>query len=153
MSEKPQKRLVSKGQYVQVLGKKIGLQSLATVVATVFVTSGLFTASCLLVTCLSIPSLLRHPERFFAKLFITMFLGICTWAMYWLSNTMFANAKSIEPVAPITERNAHLLPAQDTLVRGSDLPPSEQQSELLRATQNGQETPPEELLRMVVGDK
>ncbi|HLK57424.1 MAG TPA: hypothetical protein VKU00_12715 [Chthonomonadaceae bacterium] len=48
---------------------------------------------------------------------------------------------------PITDHNAHLLPLMETLVRGSDLPPTEQQNELLRAVQQGQETPTEQLLR------
>jgi hypothetical protein len=54
-------------------------------------------------------------------------------------------------ITPITEQNAHLLPPQDTLLRGSDLPPTEQ-AELLRAVQTGQATPAEQLLRAGQGE-
>lgn len=61
--------------------------------------------------------------------------------------SFFTSAREIEPVAPITRHNTGDLPAVETLVRPSELPPSHQQTELLRAARHGQETPAEELLR------
>jgi len=40
------------------------------------------------------------------------------------------------------------LPVEEILVRGSDAPSTVQDEELLRATEAGQETPKEELLRV-----
>ena len=55
-----------------------------------------------------------------------------------------------ERVTPITRRNTGDIPEVESLVRPSDLPPSHQQAELLRAAKPGQETPPEELLRAAI---
>jgi hypothetical protein len=64
-----------------------------------------------------------------------------------IARNLFREAKAIERVAPITRHNTGHLPAAETLVRASDLPPSHQQAELLRAAPQGSETPAEELLR------
>lgn len=58
---------------------------------------------------------------------------------------LFEGAKEIPPGELIIERNAPLLPDQQTLLRASDTPP-ENQAQLLRAAQE-QETPAEQLLR------
>jgi hypothetical protein len=47
----------------------------------------------------------------------------------------------------ITTEDADLLPQEETLVRPSDLPPSQQQAELLRAVRNTPPSPAEQLLR------
>ena len=62
------------------------------------------------------------------------------------------NARALSSVELVTESGSHLLPLQDTLLRGSDLPPTGQQAELLRAAQAGLETPAEELLRSSSGE-
>ena len=54
---------------------------------------------------------------------------------------------NVTGVTLIVPNTAPLPPPEDTLLRASDLPPSHQQAELLRAAKPGQETPPEELLR------
>jgi len=64
----------------------------------------------------------------------------CSYRSCW-------SAQEIEPVAPITRHNTGRLPEIETLVRPSDIPLSHQRAELLRATEPGQETPAEELLR------
>ena len=64
-----------------------------------------------------------------------------------ISKTLFDKIEKMEPLALLTKENAKHLPETETLVRPSDLPSSQQQAELLRAAQPGQETPPEELLR------
>ncbi len=56
-------------------------------------------------------------------------------------------------MVPVTRHKTGDLPEVETLVRASDLPPSHQQAELLRAAQPGQETSPEELLRATQGNR
>ena len=53
----------------------------------------------------------------------------------------------VTEVTFIAPKTALVLPPEESLLRPSDLPPSHQQAELLRAAKPGQETPPEELLR------
>jgi len=84
---------------------------------------------------------------------ILLFLGVVVLAVVWASVRLFARAKEIEPVRPLTKRNAHLLQAEEALLRASASPPSHQQAELLRAAKSGQETPAEELLRATQGNK
>jgi len=60
---------------------------------------------------------------------------------------LFKKERTIERVAPITRHSTSFLPPKESLVRASDLPPSQQQAELLRAAPRGSETPTEELLR------
>jgi hypothetical protein len=77
-------------------------------------------------------------------------LGILT---LWVGKSMYTRAGNMEPVTLITRHNIADLPAVETLVRASALPPSHQQSELLRAAPQGSETPPEELLRATTNSK
>ncbi|MCW3097909.1 MAG: hypothetical protein JWL77_3527 [Chthonomonadaceae bacterium] len=133
MSEKPKKRLVSKGQYVEILLGKIVLYS----VAGCMLSAGLFFLALAVGFSFWLRGVVVMPLIFGA--------GAC--AVIWFSKRFFVEAKEIEWVQPITVHNAHLLPVQETLVRPSDLPPSHQQAELLRAAPQGSETPPEELLR------
>ena len=73
--------------------------------------------------------------------------GLLAGILLWSGNHLLKTAVSVEQVVPFTEQNAQLLPVQETLLRGSDLPSEAAQAELLRATQAGQETPHVELLR------
>jgi len=70
----------------------------------------------------------------------------------WFGRILFKRAEKIEPVALITQHNSRNLPDIETLVRGSD-PPLSQSTTLLRAVQQGQETPQEELLRAAQTNK
>ena len=63
-----------------------------------------------------------------------------------LSLQTHRRGRAIENVRLLTVHNHHLLPAEETLLRAA-IPPSQPQSELLRAAQSGKETPAEELLR------
>jgi len=65
----------------------------------------------------------------------------------WCAKYLFNEARQIAPVALLTKASLNHLPEIETLVRPSDLPPTHQQAELLRAAPQGIETPPEELLR------
>lgn len=64
-----------------------------------------------------------------------------------IATVLHEKVEKLEPVELITRRNTGDLPAVETLVRGSEQPPAEAQSELLRAARHGEETTPEQLLR------
>ena len=71
----------------------------------------------------------------------------------WNGWRFFVEAKQIKPVRPVIAHNAHRFLPKEILLRSSELPSSQQQVELLRAAQPGQETPPEELLRATQWNK
>jgi len=126
-----QRRVVSKGEFVRTIGKKLGLFSLSgALLATAFVLS--------LITMVSL--------YFGAILFVIAF-GIITIAVFWASTRFFVRAKDVEAVRPVTSRISHLLPPEESLVRAADAPLTNSQAELLRAAYSGTETPAEELLR------
>ena len=126
-----QRRVVSKGEFVRTIGKKLGLFSL----------SGTLLATALVLALITMVSL-----YFGAILFVIAF-GIVTIAVFWASTRFFVQAKKVEAVRPLTNRISHLLPPEESLVRAADAPPTQQQAELLRAAQSSQDTPAEELLR------
>ena len=142
MSEKPQKRLVSQGRYARLITKRTALTlgsvvslgvGLVTLVGSVISFWTAFYNGSLLVpsTCM-----LTTIHRF------------CISAgMFFAAFRFYKNEQKVERVVPITKRSSHLLPPEETLVRPSDLSPSQQQAELLRAAPQGSETPAEELLR------
>ncbi|HLK59172.1 MAG TPA: hypothetical protein VKU00_21600 [Chthonomonadaceae bacterium] len=145
MSEKnPPKRLVSKGQYVWVMGKKAGLYSLsglAFVLGLLGFGTAVFRFTLLLAHGFGKAVIFQLSDL----IYLIPILGSA--ALYLSSKLLIKKANAVEQVDPITDRTAYLLPLEETLVRGSDLPPIEQQAELLRAVQTEQETPQEELLR------
>jgi hypothetical protein len=79
------------------------------------------------------------------------FVILAAWAEYGplLSAIYqsFKDAWNVESVRVVTPRNHHIAPAAHSLVRASDLPPSQPQAELLRAAKTGSGTPAPELLR------
>ena len=74
-------------------------------------------------------------------------MSVTCLAIIWLGKSMFKKAQRIEPVALLKRQSVIPLPEAETLVRASELPPSHQQAELLRAAPQGSETPVAELLR------
>ena len=139
MSEKPRKRLVGWNQYLAILGKKgiiYGIGFLCIIAVCV----------CFLgVGSAGVWILLRGADNFVVTLIVC---GVSVGILMLRSGKfLYTKAKSMEAVALITRHNTGHLPAVETLVRASGLPPSHQQAELLRAAQYGNETPPEELLR------
>jgi len=145
MSEKPGKRLVSKGQYVQTVIGKGGLYSVA--ISLYACTPVLL---CISLFCLVIGVITGSDPDGFDRttMFILCgcFLALAVGAI-WCGTKFFDKAAKIEEVTPLTKTNTGSLPEVETLVRPSDLAPSHQKAELLRAAQHSQETPPEELLR------
>ena len=146
MSEiKPQKRIVSKGRYVRVMGKRLTLYSVASAIQAL----GFLGLSIVVILLI----MAMEPRVRAVFLVLSGVLALISLPCLFLSKRLFVRVRAMEAVAPITDRNAHLLPAEESLLRGSDISPTEQQAELLRAVQTGQETPPEQLLRSVAGNE
>lgn len=136
------RRLVSKSQYATTVMGKSALYILAIFVSI----AGLFFLAFTLF-------ILTHFRSMAADMpilpcFVSLlFMGWMTFTTLKYSRSFYREAKDIEPVRPLTSYNVHQLSPEDSLVRASDLPPSHQQAELLRAVPQGSETPPEEMLR------
>ncbi len=139
-------RLVSKGQYLKTLGEK-GV----THVAGAFF--GLLGVSFFLISLFSLYGCFSSGSFSKVFIFIAVVSLILSLGAFCGCKSFFTSAQEIETVAPITRHNTGHLPEAETLVRASNLPPSHQQAELLRAAQTGQETPAEELLRATQGNR
>jgi hypothetical protein len=128
MSEKPQQRLVGKWDYVQTTGKKIGLYSMAVFLVCAGVMEAL--------------------EMNWHNGVMSIIFGVAVIILaVWCCKHFVVTAKKIEPIRLHTKRATDLLAPEESLIRASDRPPSQQQAELLRAAGQGAETPAEELLR------
>lgn len=128
---KPKKRIVSKGQYALLETQRTAL---TTVAIHLFVLCGLSGFAC---------------QAFFAARMMGWAmpcLGMAS-ATLLLGVRLVKSEQKIERTLPLTQKNTSDLPAVQTLVRPSDIPPSHQSSELLRSAPQGSETPPEEMLR------
>ncbi len=145
MSEKPKKRLVSKGRYCMGIGMKISLSAISVASAVGAVAGVLF---CVITMMWSI---FRSDYMFPLPEYIPIFCGIIFLLCFSLQAWLWQ--RRIKPVISRTSYNTGDLPASETLVRASNRPPSHQQSELLRAAQLGAETLPEELLRASLTNK
>ncbi|MCW3097329.1 MAG: hypothetical protein JWL77_2947 [Chthonomonadaceae bacterium] len=160
MSEKPQKRLVGWKEYLGTTGKKGASYSLAYALLGSGLTL-LFLSALLFLTSLSYWLFTDtwfvykgEGQRWSMALVslggVAAAVGSVTvWGAYTLS----VKARKIARVELITRHNTGNLPATETLVRPSDLPPSHQPSVLLRAAPPGRETPAEELLRATKNSK
>ena len=140
MSEKSQKQLVSKGRYIQVMGTKF---SLLTIAAGIVIAGTLATVLTMNETFLAI--VYPHKTRF--TLMHCAWFAVGSLLLLAIGMAMHIRFNKIPSVERITPRNACFLPVTETLVRPSDRPPTDQQTELLRTAMHTQETPAEELLR------
>lgn len=95
-----------------------------------------------LIMCLI--SLMRHLDWELCVAGILVISGLVV-AGIQVTRSLLTETRSHLPDHPDTYRNAHLLPAEETLMRSSDMP-MEQQQELLRPVAE-QAIPPEQLLR------
>lgn len=138
MSEKPKKRLVSKGRYAWMTAKRTILLS-ASVACFLFGAYWLF--------CVIFLLLLSRKPLDFLEIVLALIIVMISGVGFLLGIYFFKKERKVERVVPITNRTATTLPPEESLVRASALPPSHQQAELLRAAQYGKETPAEELLR------
>jgi hypothetical protein len=135
----PQKRLVSKGKYVFLLGKTISLYTLGMVAYC----GGLLLLLPLFADVIG--GWGYRPAGITALRFL-IGSGIVALTLF-AGKRMLVTATAIELVTPITSRYTQCLSAQEILVRASEKPPVDAQTELLRAAQTGNEAPAEELLR------
>src|SRR5579871_4548335 len=156
MRRKIQNQLGSNRKYLQIMAKKIGLFSYGGLICFLAIL-GLFGSVVLVGFYLTIaegggggfldgPSSSLNPF----DLAIPLVVGWLSILLLLHSKSMFVKATAIDPVKAITDRSVHLLPLQDTLVRGSEEPPVAQSDILLRAATWGPETPPEQPLRPTV---
>jgi hypothetical protein len=144
MSEKPQKRLVSKGRYVWSMTSRTILLAFSVLFALIgaYGVLGILFSIAFNVTGMSETD---GRDNLFV-LFLTAAI-LFTAGVFFLAYSFWKKERTIERVAPITKRTTSTLPPEESLVRASAVPPSQQQAELLRAAQYGKETPAEELLR------
>ena len=126
------------------MGTKAGLIASATVL------TGVGLAGCAVTVVLVFFSIIELWWEGFA---LGLMAALSATVMLLLANGCQKQGQLIEPVEPMTDQNAHLLPPQDTLVRGSHIPPTVHQAELLRAVQTSSEAPPEQLLRAGQGNE
>ncbi len=144
-TEKPQKRLMGKGRYYTVVGIKVSLSAVSVVFAIAAVAGVLFCAVTMAWSIFRPDYMFPLPE--YIPLFCVIIFLFCCSLQVWLWQ------RQIKPVAAITRHNTGDLPDVETLVRASNLPPSHQQAELLRASGQGAETPAEQLLRAAQGEE
>jgi hypothetical protein len=139
----PPTRLVSKWEYLAtvVVGGFFGLLGVLSISVAII-------SSFILLCMCGIPFLGELSEDFsnIAGGSFVLSLGA-----FCVCLPLFMRVQKMETVAPATRHNIGDLPDVETLGRASDLPPSQQQAELLRAAKSSQETPPEELLRATTG--
>jgi hypothetical protein len=129
-TEKPQKRLVSKGRYAWVMTTRVAFGSGSLLCSVLGAGVALFAAV----------ALCQGDRQ--GPHFAWTAAGLFSWA-YLLSK----KRQNMASVMPLTKQTSHLLPPEESLVRASNAPPSEQPTELLRAARAGPETPQEQLLR------
>jgi hypothetical protein len=147
---KPGKRLVGKLHYICIVGPRA--VELSTAIAV-----GVGGGICLLAGLIGIIGGVLHIFAPSTRAdFIAFGVLLSLIGLRWVAGAKDSYKKAIshEPVAPITRHNIGLLSEADTLVRGSFLPLTDQQTELLRpASQGGHETPAAELLRATTHER
>ena len=138
--QKSGKRIVSKGEYVRLKGKR---ESIRLVGVCLLLLAGIL--GFLTVCTLGIMGFRLNG------CILALCLGIATYVVgKWGLESLNASVK-IDPGVPLTHVNVTDLPAPDTLVRASSEPTQEQQTVLLRAVAADQQTPSEQLVRASSG--
>ena len=139
MSKQLQKRLVSKKEYVGRLVEAVN----QTLVGFACLGGGIYF---LWLFLMIVADMVREQAPWYTYTLPLLFAGISAFFL-WISKNIGAMVAEIKHVTPITHKNNHFLPVKETLVRASHMPSAQHQTELLRATQDGAEIPPEQLLR------
>jgi len=149
MSEKPGKRLVGRMEYLGTTFKKNLLNGSA-------MSMGCFGSAFLLLGGLGILIIVFYwmyqPFNMVPYIATGVYFSVGSVGI-WIAKMLRAKAKKVPSVELLTQANARYLPEVETLVRPSDLPTSQQEGELLRATEYSTQTSPELLLRAAQGDK
>lgn len=139
------KRIVSKGTYVANIVDKF----------CVYAGGALGILLCLL--CLGCVGLLFYELREISTselpLFVILVLLMSggTWFVFPRAKKIIQAANEMDVGVPLTCANTADLPALDSLVRASSEPLQAQEAVLLRAAEQEQETPPEQLVRASMG--
>ena len=142
MEPKMGKRIVSPGEYVQGHGKRAGLGLLGACLSFL---AFLFAVSAVgdFITALT------HISRVYQGLSGGLAWGGLAYLFSWMGKRSLGHFHNIDPGVPFTHANTAHLPSGESLVRASSEPMQAQQAVLLRAAAEGQETPPEQLVRAV----
>lgn len=143
MREKPPKRLVSKSEYLKIQYRRLSAWYGVTVCF------GMTLCGFLYVPWRMGYRALHHTFSWSTGLAGVFLFGVAI-GLYYVGRFHLGIARAIEPVTFRIPAHTGHLPEVESLVRPSDLAPSHQQAELLRAARSGQETPTEELLRATV---
>ena len=132
----PNKRLVSKRDYVSTMTKKVLLG-----------TAGLFSIMIGLLLFASICRLLAHGR--IDNRIALLAIAFCAWSSItgYFGMRLLQAAEKVEPGVPLTQANTADLSAPESLVRASQEPVHAQEAVLLRAAVEGQEQHEEQLLR------
>jgi hypothetical protein len=132
------KHIVTKSQYVQAQGKRIGITSMGCGLLTLALLCTLITVLCIYLSLFAGLSGLEIP--------VGLFFGGLAFLSGKLGFESFRRADATDPGVPLTRSVAETLPVEESLVRASEEPIQEQQALLLRAASD-QQTPPEQLVR------
>lgn len=138
------RRVVSRHAYVSFLCKKVGWMSAVAIASVVvFAATGLF-----VYMCMQGQKPMTYDEEA-GNMWFSVISLVCIGVFMFGAFAAGEQAKTIEPVVPLTRHNAGDLPEDESLVRASEEPPTHQADVLLRAAQGNRETPEEQLLRPV----
>ncbi len=145
------KRIVSKSAYVQAQADRafMGLLGAGLWFSTGFV--ALITVGCLVITCicLSQKSFQGAGGSLLVALLSALFARMCRR----MASEAMQALRAIAPGVPLTRANTPDLPAPESLVRASAEPRQAQETVLLRAATEEQQTPSEQLVRAVGGQE
>ena len=151
MRQEPGRRIVSKGEYAAVMGKKAALTSYGCVVLLL----GLL---CALVTCTGSISLLAGmvalhagaSGMFMLLIGAVMFVGF-SFALLTYGIRALDEARQTDAGIPLNRTNTGDLSAPESLVRAAQEPLQAQEAILLRAVAETSEKQEAELLRATTG--
>src|SRR5690242_6240716 len=124
-SEKSKKRLVSKEDYVRILGRTVTLTGLSVICLStgIFLLLG---AAILGVAILGAPRIVGSNG---GSVHLFVILGIAG-TLLWIGSKAKRQVETSEPVAPVTRKTLDQLPAEESLVRAAAEPIEKQQAVL-----------------------
>lgn len=144
------KRVVSKGAYLRAQVKR-GFWWLDSLLFYLAAYAGLVIVLCFACGILRfapLPALqaLVTTDCVWLMLFLPVLIYVCSVSARWC----LTHSRKIDAGVPLLASTVHYLPAPERLVRPSSDPAKEQpQTVLLRPIAEGQQTPPEQLVRAV----
>ena len=173
MEPRTGKRIVSKGAYVRVQGKRA---TLGLLWCCLLLVSGLFCGITVLMVSHSAKSAMSSTtdaegdgyqtvSMFYSEngetplivaiggFCLSLGFGGATYYSFRRAMSGITCVKQMDPGVPLTRANTADLRASDSLVRASSEPIQAQQAVLLRAAAEGMETQPEQLVRASVGQE